>query len=281
VQAYHIPLNLARVLLKFVTAPVLALAPYAATQAVINLSADWQKEYADTPPAVLASTAGIERTDSQYCMTGFQPKLVLKVDITGGQLSAHNQVQFSDAIKAPGYTGYTALSYPVKGVAEAEGFVASGAEEGRTFTLAERRSLAEKLLRLYCSAERRGGNPDRTEYIWLDEFCLSNDSEDGDKGEKEIEDIRAVELGRLADIFRNATSVAVFCNELNCDHTDLKCSWGTRIWTIPEILHAKDIQRMTRQQAENTIVTRIFPTSGREFRERIQRKAAKADQWHL
>ncbi len=54
--------------------------------------------------------------------------------------------------------------------------------ENRRFTLSDRKCIAERLLIEYCSATRDAG--DRTEYIWLDEFCLSdanqpdNDPED-------------------------------------------------------------------------------------------------------
>ncbi|KAJ7722023.1 hypothetical protein B0H16DRAFT_1334962 [Mycena metata] len=154
--------------------------------------------------------------------------------------------------------------------------------EGRQYTIADRQSISKYFLMLYCSAARHpadgnpeGANRDRTEYVWLDEFCLSHPES---TSESEIESQRSTELGRLANIFRNATQVAVFCDRPGCRHTDLDCPWGNRIWTIPEILHAERVLRMTR---ESTHATRIYPTSGRAFREEIQKSAAKLNQWHL
>ncbi|KAJ7138618.1 hypothetical protein C8R46DRAFT_610367 [Mycena filopes] len=152
--------------------------------------------------------------------------------------------------------------------------------DGRQYTLEDRQSIARYFLLLYCSAARypADGNPesashDRTEYIWLDEFCLSDP-----RSTANIESQRSTELGRLADIFRNAKQVAVFCHRPGCRHTNLDCPWGNRIWTIPEILHAERVLRMTR---DNPKTTRIVQTSGRAFREEIQNSAANLNQWHL
>ncbi|KAJ7486671.1 hypothetical protein FB451DRAFT_1126922 [Mycena latifolia] len=158
------------------------------------------------------------------------------------------------------------------------GFVPTPAPKGREYTLADRQRISEQLLRLYCSASRREGNPDRTEYIWLDEFCLSDDRMQNDAV---IASQRSVELGRLADIFRGARQVAVFCHEENCDHTGLSCIWGQRLFTIPEILHAQTVFRLTRKRKGNEIITELFPTSGRTFREDMQTNAARGNKWHL
>jgi hypothetical protein len=143
-------------------------------------------------------------------------------------------MSFSDAIEAQ---GYTALSYPLQSAVELAkdaGFIPSPPPDGREYTLQDRQTNSEYVLALYCSAERPGLNPDRTEYIRLDEFCLS--PEHG--GDSDVNAVRDMEL-----------------------------AWGTRIWTIPEILHAQNVLGMTRQYGEQTVMTRIFPTSGPEFRE--------------
>ncbi|KAJ7247368.1 hypothetical protein C8J57DRAFT_1003668, partial [Mycena rebaudengoi] len=127
---------------------------------------------------------------------------------------------------------------------------------------------------------------DRVEYVWLDEFCLSDvrlsnerdTSEVKSQRDKEIESQRMKELGRLADIFRYAAQVVVFCANAGCNHTSLSCPWAERIWTIPEILHAQNVLQLT---LEKTGEARIFPMSGYVFREAVQKQAALDNQWHL
>ncbi|KAJ7226715.1 hypothetical protein GGX14DRAFT_347926 [Mycena pura] len=138
--------------------------------------------------------------------------------------------------------------------------------------------MSEYFLRLYCSAQRREGNPDRTEYIWLDEFCLSDDHLNDDNA---IATQRSVELGRLADIFRGATQTVVFCHKENCDHTQLACIWGQRLFTIAEILHAQSVLRLTRRRERKAIIAQIYEIPGRAFREAMQTHAARGNKWHL
>ncbi|KAJ7199959.1 hypothetical protein GGX14DRAFT_660914 [Mycena pura] len=63
-------------------------------------------------------------------------------------------------------------------------------------SLVDKQRISKYLLELYCSAYRPGpgGNPDRTEYVWLDEFCLSDQQELGMKVVLEI----------LAGVFKRA-----------------------------------------------------------------------------
>ncbi|KIJ29821.1 hypothetical protein M422DRAFT_146380, partial [Sphaerobolus stellatus SS14] len=121
------------------------------------------------------------------------------------------------------------------------------------------------------------------EYIWLDEFCLSDPAR-GDSGPYVIEE-RKKELGKLTDIFRGATRVCVFCHEPNCDHTHSRCIWGKRIWTLGEIVHAADILIMTRVFASSKQrqhpVTIMRPLKAQTFREDMQHEAAKDKRWHL
>ncbi|KAK0480391.1 hypothetical protein IW261DRAFT_1399216, partial [Armillaria novae-zelandiae] len=148
--------------------------------------------------------------------------------------------------------------------------------ENRLFTLRDRKRIAEQLLIEYCVATRGAGN--RTEYIWLDEFCLSDANQPDDSPD------RSQELGRLADIFRNASQVAVFCHEEDCDHTSTTCKWGARLFTIGEILHAKKVLRLTRQQRQDgshSLKTHAYRETAIAFREKMQANAAHENRWHL
>ncbi|KAJ7034459.1 hypothetical protein C8F04DRAFT_956519 [Mycena alexandri] len=164
-------------------------------------------------------------------------------------------------------------------LAREAGFVPAPAPQGREYTLPDRRTISKYFLRLYCSATRSQGNPDRTEYVWLDEFCLSDDQQP--PNDEAIAAQRSTELGRLADIFRGAHQVVVFCHEESCDHTRLQCIWGQRLFTIPEILHAEKVVRLTRRRQDNTMTAKLFPTTGRAFRLQMQHYAALANKWHL
>ncbi|KAJ7810567.1 hypothetical protein B0H13DRAFT_1667438 [Mycena leptocephala] len=160
-----------------------------------------------------------------------------------------------------------------------DGFTPAPPANGRKYSLVDKQSIAKYLLILYCSARQQEVEQDREsrrEFVWLDEYCLSDQHSTSD-----IESERRKELGRLADIFRYAAQVVVFCHRLGCDHTDVTCPWGNRIWTIPEILHAQKVLRMTREHANDQIITRIFTTPGRVFREAVQTKAAEKNEWHL
>ncbi|KAJ6626144.1 hypothetical protein B0H10DRAFT_1999200 [Mycena sp. CBHHK59/15] len=276
-KTFHVLGNILRLVFTVVFSPIYLLTPRVVVESVSNyLQAGWLLEYATTPDAVLSNARGGGK--GQYDVTGFQPSWVLEVTIQNGGLRHFRQVAFSEDIEL---AGYSALSYPMRSAAvlfEEAGYVKEPAPEGREYTLEDRQRIAEQYLRLYCSANRREGNPDRTEYIWLDEFCLSDH---GLENEGAITLQRRKELGRLADIFRNAAQVAVFCHEVDCDHTGLTCIWGTRLFTIPEILHAQRVLRMTRKQEEKKIITNLIPTSARVFREAMQTKAALGNRWHL
>ncbi|KAJ6494232.1 hypothetical protein C8R45DRAFT_900282 [Mycena sanguinolenta] len=164
------------------------------------------------------------------------------------------------------------------------GFVPAPAPASHSYTRPDRRAIAAYLLRLYCSATRRDGNQDRTEYIWLDEFCISDLevlSDDVAEDRAVIDAQRSAELGKLADVFRCAAQVAVFCHEPNCDHTTLSCIWGQRLYTISEILHVETVLRLTRRLQENRLTARISRRTGHSFREAMQKHAAEGNRWHL
>ncbi|KAJ7064033.1 hypothetical protein C8F01DRAFT_984219, partial [Mycena amicta] len=156
-------------------------------------------------------------------------------------------------------------------------------ETNREYYLPDRRAIAGYFLELYCSTNRVGdakdANPDRTEYIWLDEFCLSDDTV-AYPSEAALVAERNTELGKLPDIFRGARETVVLCHEIGCEHTTLECIWGQRLFTIAEILHAQTVVRLTRQVGQN--ICPLHPIrSGREFREAMQHHAALANKWHL
>ncbi|KAJ6626139.1 hypothetical protein B0H10DRAFT_1999182 [Mycena sp. CBHHK59/15] len=242
-KTLHVLGNFLRLIFTVVFSPIYLLMPRAVVESVSNyLQVGWLLEYATTPDAVLSNARGGGK--GQYDVTGFQPSWVLEVTIQNGGLHHFHQVAFSEDIEL---AGYSALSYPMLSAAvlfEEAGYV---------------KELRQKAAR----------ESHRTEYIWLDEFCLSDH---GLENEGAIALQRSKELGRLADIFRNAAQVAVFCHEVDCDHTGLTCIWGTRLFTIPEILHA---------HAGQKIITNLIPTTASVFREAMQTKAALGNRWHL
>ncbi|PBL03966.1 hypothetical protein ARMGADRAFT_39141 [Armillaria gallica] len=271
---FHVPAQIFRILVQVILAPVYIWVPHNIYDQISNYtSASWEYELTSTPDAVLTTAPG--GGAGAYAPTGSTPRWVLSVQIADGVITVIEQVPWSEAVRN---RGYTALSYPMDSAyvlfQEAGLSVEAPPTEKRRFTLRDRKRIAERLLIEYCSATRDAGN--RTEYIWLDEFCLSDIRQPEDSPE------RSRELGRLADIFRNASQVAVFCHEENCDHTSTTCIWGTRLFTIGEILHASAVIRLTRQQNQNGLLrTHAHREPARTFREQMQTKAAYDDRWHL
>ncbi|KAJ7203465.1 hypothetical protein C8J57DRAFT_1153203 [Mycena rebaudengoi] len=159
---------------------------------------------------------------------------------------------------------------------------------GRKYSLADRRRISKELLRLYCSTRKddllkKGEDPDVVEYIWLDEFCISDAALNDDSAAQTIDDQRQAELGRMADIYRYAANVTVFCSKSECDHTDHQCAWGSRLWTIAEILNAQEVVRMTvkREHDAAPFTAQLSTEKAHVFREAMQAKAAEREKWHL
>ncbi|KIJ45911.1 hypothetical protein M422DRAFT_165875, partial [Sphaerobolus stellatus SS14] len=151
----------------------------------------------------------------------------------------------------------------------------------RRWSLRDRKRIACFLLIEYGLARASTGKKSGKEYFWLDEFCLSDDNL---LNSPEVESQRSYELGRLTDIFRGAAAVCVFCHIVDCDHTNLGCPWGKRLFTLGEIVHAADVVVMTRQNPDNKQmlpITNMYPLKARRFREKIQAEAAKQKRWHL
>ncbi|KIJ27227.1 hypothetical protein M422DRAFT_126478, partial [Sphaerobolus stellatus SS14] len=116
------------------------------------------------------------------------------------------------------------------------------------------------------------------EYIWLDEFCLADAAHEDNAPEVQVE--RNMELRRLTDIFSAAAKVCVICHILNCDYTTPLCPWGQRLFTLGEIVHARDILPL--EDGHRRIITKQRPVRGaNRFREKIQTEAGKGRRWHL
>ncbi|KAJ7131166.1 hypothetical protein C8R44DRAFT_665016 [Mycena epipterygia] len=284
-KPFHLLGNILRLVFAIIFSPIYLLTPRTVVEAIDNyVQAGWLLEFANTHDSVLSNARGGGK--GRYDVTGEKPSWLLKVTIKNGTLHHARQIRFSEEFDPAQAVKYTALSYPMQSAAVL--FTEAGLRpstpppgDDRQYTLADRKNISAELLRLYCSANRSEGegNPDRTEYIWLDEFCLSDDSVDGD--DNVVNAQRSKELGRLADIFRGAVQVAVFCDKENCDHTDLKCIWGQRLFTIPEIIHAQAVLRLVRKRKGDNMVTWIFPISAPDFRQAMQRHAAQGNRWHL
>ncbi|KIM71515.1 hypothetical protein PILCRDRAFT_82703, partial [Piloderma croceum F 1598] len=142
-----------------------------------------------------------------YEIASLLPKWAIRLTIRNGRSSVA-QIPWTGAVGE-----YTALSYSMESA-------------WQLFDLAvrDRRSIAELMLIEYAT-----GKPDGVEYVWLDEFCLSDANQ---QNEKLAEEQRVEEVGRLADIFRAASQVCVFCHLPECSHTDPNCPWGTWIFTL-------------------------------------------------
>ncbi|KAF7369881.1 HET domain-containing protein [Mycena sanguinolenta] len=278
----HILGNILRLIFIIVLAPLYLLIPRVVYVAIGSyMRSNWLLEYATTPDSVLSTARGGGK--GQYDMREFQPKWVLEVTILNGELHSFHQIPYSEEVAE---IGYIAISYPFKSavvLATEADFVPGPAPEGHDYSRRDKRSMIVYLLRLYCGATRRDGNPDRTEYIWLDEFCISDLSlsDDIEKDKAVIKAQRDAELAKLADVFRCAAQVAVFCHEPNCDHTSLSCIWGQRLYTLSEILHVETVLRLTRWLKEEKLAPRISRITGRSFREAMQKHAAEGNRWHL
>ncbi len=271
---FHVPAQFLRVLVQVILAPIYIFIPHAVYEHIWNyVNSPWALELTSTPDALLSATP--DRGAGEYAPTGSNPRWMLKVQIVDDVVTSRQQVCWSEEIRNQ---GYTALSYPMESayvLFQEAGLTAEPPTEQRRFSLEDRKRIAEQLLIEYCTSHDVGN---RTEYIWLDEFCLSDADQPDDSSD------RSEELGRLADIFRNASQVAVFCHEENCDHTSITCLWGMRLFTIGEILHAKEVIRLTRQQQQNgsrSLRTHAYRETAIAFREKMQTNAAHDNHWHL
>ncbi|THU93617.1 hypothetical protein K435DRAFT_779748 [Dendrothele bispora CBS 962.96] len=314
-QRFHVLGNVLRVLFHVIFAP-LASIPVgdALGNAVYNFaSLDWFGELLDTPDAVLQhpsepftsipliekplySGTGSDISSSMatsspdvYEPFSYKPRWMLEVTIRNGQYTSHKQINWV-ADEVGSSNRYTAISYDMESAyvlfSEAGRHTEDPSPEGKKWSLADRRRIAKQLLIEYCSANRdRQVSLDRTEFIWLDEFCITKEGEEkSHRDADELRKERKAELGRLTDIFRGAHTVVVFCQDIGCDHTTFACQWGKRLFTLGEILNANKVQRMTRKTMpgkDAELTTFLYSESAQSFRERMMHHAAQAGKWHL
>lgn len=146
-------------------------------------------------------------------------------------------------------------------------------ERERWREIAIRQRVARVFLDRYLDISN---TPDKTEYIWLDEFCLYNAASPSLKD-------RTDELGHMADIFSQASAVCVFCPQENCNHTSDRCDWGKRLWTLSEIVHTDRVITMTGRTGKSGRPGKYTLTEhqGRNFRDAMQRSAERDQHWHL
>lgn len=310
---WHIPLNIVRLIIVIPLAPIYFLFPKYLKQALKQLlkGVVWSIEWFHVPDAILLEPPGGEKgmnqghSGGQYAVTGNKPRWLLEVHFQGKRISSQRQVPYDgghpDESTLPPEAlalqesiqkaGYTAISYPMKSAEvlfrEAKRRLDRESEEkkkpGREFSLLNRKRISQTVLDCYAAARARmPGAEDGVEYIWLDEFCLADARLSEEIHEAEIDRQRDLEVGLLADIFRSAKRVVVFCHEPKCDHTNVKCLWGKRLFTIGEILSTPEVLQMTRSTGPNgKLVASITVLPGPEFRWRMQARAAQEKMWHL
>ena len=308
---WHIFANLLRLFFAIVFAPVYLSIPHSLRSMTDILTKRlWSFDWAETPDALLIESPGTLASKEgetyrpltgRYAVTGSKPTWLLEVKFKGTKIVSQEQLQYGEersrersrsenASNSLGETAsqrygpnpaYTAISYSMESAKAL--FDEAGSqldpqpdEETRRYGLQNKRKISQALLNEYARARRSvDAEQDDIELIWLDEFCLSDPSV---TNEEECNKQRNKELGKLADIFRRADQVVVFCHAVDCDHTGSDCLWGTRLFTMGEILHARIVHVMTRNSRLESQIT-VF--AGQDFRTDMQTCAAEARQWHL
>ncbi|KAF9445429.1 hypothetical protein P691DRAFT_734994 [Macrolepiota fuliginosa MF-IS2] len=295
----HALANLLRLFCAIFLAPVYIFIPHTSrpTDNILKRIL-WGVEWAGTPDAILLESPGSLAVEGgsggtvlrgQYAVTGNKPKWLLEVVFRGTTIVSQTQVK--ELRKRIQMFGYTAISYAMKS-AEELFFGAKGQLDPqpkiqpggkRKYTLRNRQKISQAVLDEYALARRTiEGKGDGVEFIWLDEFCLSDHRV---TDEQEVKRQRDTEVGQLADIFRGAKRVIVFCHTEDCDHTDIDCPWSNRLFTIGEILYTPEVLQMTRTSDDldnqGRLHSHITVISGQEFRADMQARAAEAKMWHL
>ncbi|KAK0216877.1 hypothetical protein IW262DRAFT_1463806 [Armillaria fumosa] len=194
--------------------------------------------------------------------TLLQALLLLMIQIADGAIALVKQVRWLEEIRNE---GYTALRYPM----DSAKVLFSGAglkvqdrpTEKRAFSLRDRKRTAERLLIEYRSATRDAVN--RTEYIWLDEFYLSDERLPDNTPERSP-----------SSAMKKAVNTALF-----------------RVFEVPifsqparyYILHPSFVSRdrETRTIARVLLITHAYREPARVFRERMQSKVVFGNRWHL
>jgi hypothetical protein len=273
----------------------------------------WSIEWAKTPDAVLLESPGSlipeegktkVPSTGQYAVTDNKPRWLLEVEFLGTDIVSQKQVRYewegqgnslklksspidNSSGKRIQQLGYTAISYAMQSAEELS--LESGRRlpeiqpEGKQkYAPKDRQIISQVLLDEYARARKTiSGKRDGFEFIWLDEFCLSDERL---QDEQEIRRERDTEVGQLADIFRGARRVVVFCHIEGCGHTGIHCPWANRLFTLGEILYTPEVLQMTRTREFNDqkrLSSFITTIPGSEFRSDMQARAAEAKLWHL
>lgn len=285
---WHIFANCLRIFILLVIAPIYVLIPHGVNKTAYQylINTPWNHETVVPVDAILSHPPGEiqDATDEliprvEYEPTGYKPQRLLKVSIkqTGGEPEVTwCQVAYSGQ-------AYTALSYTSASVRKLYDAVhPSPSGDPR------RRSAAGFFLKEYCRAlSEHRAEAELELFVFFDDLCFFSKEklmlyatavgDDKKRLKEEIGEEKNRELGRLADIYRAAKIVCVFCGE-ECDHTTSKCVWIHRIWTLPEILHASKVQIMKKKS--NGRCT-LESKSGNAFRSDMQHNAAREGYWHL
>ncbi|KAF7369894.1 HET domain-containing protein [Mycena sanguinolenta] len=246
-RTLHILGNILRILFSLALSPLYLFTPRVIVNAVDNyIQSSWLLEYATTPDSVLSNARGGGK--GQYDVREFRPAWVLQVTIQNGELQSVHQIPYSEEVAEP---------------------VSFQGQLPQVTTIPRR--------------DATGTRTERNIFGWTNSAFPTWGalSEDVQRDREVIEAQRSAELGKMADVFRCAVQVAVFCHELNCDHTSLSCIWGQRLYTISEILHAETVLKLTRRLQGEQLTARISRTTGRAFREAMQKHAAEGNRWHL
>ncbi|KAF5348895.1 hypothetical protein D9756_009826 [Leucocoprinus leucothites] len=313
-SGWHVIANCLRVFFAIPLAPIYVLWFYIAApwKQAIRATIPWKVEWPHVPDAIILEppSMGPQKFGSgvfgsgEYAITNNKPHWLLEVHFKGASISFERQVPYDgghpdEAALSPDElatrkaiqdSGYIAISYPMKSAThmytnEAKRQLDSSSDVDREVSLANRQLIAHIVLECYAEARASiPGKADGVEYVWLDEFCLSDarlpKATWDDK--KVINKQRGLELGQLTDIFRGAKQVAVFCHEARCDHTDSACAWGKRLFTLGEIMYTEEVLQMTRRPGpDGNLANSITVLPGREFRGSMQARAVKEKQWHL
>ena len=231
--------------------PIYLIIPHKVVEYTTNFfMASWNIEFPTTPDAILDSAPG--GGSAEYDVSHERPSWMLEVQFNH-QIGTYRQVEWTKDIWNQ---KYVALSYPYE---SAKVLFLENNEElpppTPTYPASKiprpencRQRIAKSVLLEYIAARAIVG-PNRTEYSWMDEFCLS----DPCCASQTAAEQRKKELGRMAEIFRGAEVVCVFCDVEDCDHTGMTCPWGTRLFTLAEILHADRVVKMTRRKIGNQL----------------------------
>ncbi|KAF5348891.1 hypothetical protein D9756_009822 [Leucocoprinus leucothites] len=309
----HIIANLLRLIIGIPCAPLYLLWSFVAApwRQAFKRIARWEIEWPHIPDAIISEPPSacsrgrnIGIVSGEYAVSNNKPRWLLEVHFAGATISSMRQVVYgADSVEESLQTltavrrsiqnhGYTAISYPMKSAThmylyEAKRHLDVESERkkptGRELSLANRQLISYMVLECYAEARAMMPNKvDGAEYIWLDEFCLSDAQLSMERDVEEIDEQRGLEVGRLTDIFGGARRVVVFCHEMGCDHADIKCPWGRRLFTLGEIMHTPEVLQMTRQSGDRGGLTNsISVIPGPEFRGSMQTRAARAKMWHL